>query len=86
VIEPSSKQLLALTLLNNGPMTDSYTLGLKDPDGWTQGSLPSPITIAGLESAELSLMVVPPAGAADGDMTTLTLMATSEGDPTCGKA
>jgi hypothetical protein len=30
VIEPSSKQLLALTVLNNGPMTDSYTLGLKD--------------------------------------------------------
>jgi hypothetical protein len=31
-------------------------------------------------------MVVPPAGAADGDMSTLTLMATSQSDPTAPAA
>jgi hypothetical protein len=80
IAEAKSKQVINLTVLNAGPMSDTYNLQWSNSAGWPLGNLPDTITIGGLESQDITLMVTAPADATNGDSTIITLTATSQGD------
>jgi uncharacterized repeat protein (TIGR01451 family) len=77
--EPSVTATIRLTLLNTGPLTDTYTLSVSDSSGWTLGTLPTQITVNSMRHSVLSLDVTLPA--IRGEKSVITVTATSQGDP-----
>jgi hypothetical protein len=81
VAEPGDILTITLTLLNGGPVTDTYSLNHSDSAGWSLGSLPSSITVGGLALNDLTLNVTVPADAPSGETNVITVTATSLADP-----
>ncbi|MCK5524030.1 MAG: choice-of-anchor D domain-containing protein, partial [Thiomargarita sp.] len=77
--EPEAILPVRLTLANNGPEKDTYTLSVTDTAGWTLGELPSTIEIEGLEFIDLVLDVTLPTSRGATDV--ITVMATSQANP-----
>lgn len=79
--QPGNTVALNLTLLNNGPISDTYTLQLTNSADWNTTALPNTITIDGIDHQELVLDVTLPSTASAGASTLITLSATSQLDP-----
>ena len=79
--QPGVTTPITLTLLNGGPMTDTYSLDVSDAAGWDLGDLPSPVTVGGIDMTDLTLSVTPPSDAEVGDTNAITVTATSQADP-----
>ncbi|RKZ77646.1 MAG: hypothetical protein DRR19_27620, partial [Candidatus Parabeggiatoa sp. nov. 1] len=77
--EPEIVLPVRLTLANNGPEKDTYTLSVTDTAGWTLGELPSTIEIDGLEFIDLVLDVTLPT--TRGATNVITVTAISQADP-----
>jgi hypothetical protein len=71
---------IGLTILNGGPLSDTYTLACTDSDSWLLGGLPPSIFVQGLEGADLTLNVTPPLTVTCGDMDVITITAASQND------
>lgn len=69
---------IPITLLNSGPMVDTYDLTVSDSAGWDLSGLPATMSVDGLDFVDLVLDVVP-AGVSPNR---ITLTATSQNDPT----
>jgi hypothetical protein len=78
--QPGVTLPVVLTLLNGGPMTDTYTLSRSDSAGWDLGALSSPITVGGIDGKDLAMNVTPPSDAEVGDTDVITITATSQAD------
>jgi hypothetical protein len=72
---------ITLTLLNGGPMTDTYALERFDSAGWDLGVLATPITLAGLDLSDLTLTITSPSGTMYEGTNVITVTATSLADP-----
>jgi hypothetical protein len=77
--EPEIVLPVRLTLANNGPEKDTYTLSVTDTAGWTLNGLPSSVEMEGLDSIDLVLNVTLPASRGATDVITVT--AISQADP-----
>jgi hypothetical protein len=77
--EPEIVLPVRLTLANNGPEKDTYTLNVTDTAGWTLGELPATMAIGGLEFIDLVVDVTLPT--ARGATNVITVTATSQADP-----
>ena len=53
--EPGVTLSASLTILNDGPEPDTYALSRADSAGWSLGTLPSSITVEGLDQDDLML-------------------------------
>jgi hypothetical protein len=72
---------ITMTILNGGPMTDTYALGAQDSPGWTVRNLPPTKTVGGLDLADFSFDVRPAATAISGEVRVITITAMSLADP-----
>jgi uncharacterized repeat protein (TIGR01451 family) len=79
VEEPGTTVPVNLTILNSGPMVDTYDINLSDSAGWEMGDLPSTVTVNGLRRSELTFDVTLPETRGEENMITVTV--TSQGDP-----
>jgi hypothetical protein len=77
---PNTTTSLPLTLTNGSPNNDTFSLTMTDPGGWISNQLPATLDVAGLEVANLTLLVTLPAEI--GMIDTITVTATSQADPT----
>ncbi len=70
---------IPLTLLNNGPTEDTYTIEAKDSLGWLLSPYPTEISAGGLRRSGLSLeLQLPKSGNEESE---LTVTVTSQSDP-----
>ncbi len=76
--EPEVTLPVSLTLSNNGPEADTYTLSVTDSAGWTLGLLPSTIEVKELDTVDLVLDVTLPT--TRGATNVITVTATSQAD------
>jgi Leucine-rich repeat (LRR) protein len=76
---PVTNQTIEIEILNASPTAETYTLTVDDPHGWSINSLPTTITVDGLEMIELPLHVILPATV--GAENTITITATPQSDP-----
>lgn len=68
-----------LTLLNNGPTKDTYTVEAHDSQGWLLQPYPTEVSVNGLRRSELSINVkLPDTGR---EYTELLVIVTSQSDP-----
>jgi uncharacterized membrane protein len=77
---PGTTVRYALALTNTGTLSDTYDLVLSGGAWPATIDGPSTVTLAASASSEISVVVSVPTGAADGDMDTVTLTATSQGN------
>jgi Leucine-rich repeat (LRR) protein len=78
--EPGETVFINLTLSNNGPETDTYTLSVTDSQGWTLTPLPdNTIELIGLDALNFEQKVTLPNQ--PGARNIVTITATSEADP-----
>jgi len=78
--EPGETVFINVTLSNNGPETDTYTLSLTDSQGWALTPLPTnAIEIEGLGGINFELAVT--LSANPGERNIVTITATSQADP-----
>ncbi|OQX00126.1 MAG: hypothetical protein BWK80_62205, partial [Desulfobacteraceae bacterium IS3] len=70
---------IQLSVFNNGPATDTYTLKAESSDGWQIANLPGAVTADGLGSVQLPISIT--LSSAAGDNGVITLTATSQNDP-----
>lgn len=76
---PGNLLSVPLTLLNNGPTEDTYTIAAKDSLGWLLLPYPTEVSAGGLRRSELSLnLQLPSSGNGE---TKLTVTVTSQSDP-----
>jgi hypothetical protein len=76
--EPEETVSVNLTLSNNGPDTDTYTLAVTDSANWTLGQLPASVEVEGLSALDLALNVTLPT--TRGASNVMSVSATSEAD------
>jgi Leucine-rich repeat (LRR) protein len=76
---PITNQTIEIEILNASPTAETYILTVDDPQKWSINSLPTTVTVNGLETMELSLHVILPA--TTGAENTITITATSQSDP-----
>jgi uncharacterized repeat protein (TIGR01451 family) len=69
---------IALTLLNGGPIPDTYNISVRDSAGWTLSELPATTTVNGLRRTELEMSVTLPD--THGAQDVITVTATSQSD------
>lgn len=80
---PGSILPVPLTLLNNGPTEDTYTITATDSQGWLLPPYPTEVSAGGLRRADLFINVkLPTSGNAQ---TELVVTVTSQSDPTVTK-
>jgi uncharacterized repeat protein (TIGR01451 family) len=80
---PGSILPVNLTLLNNGPTEDTYTITAKDSQGWLLPPYPTEVSAGGLRHADLFINVkLPTSGNAQSE---LVVTVTSQADPTVTK-
>jgi hypothetical protein len=78
--EPGETVFISLTLSNNGPEKDTYTLSVTDSQGWALSSLPAnSIEIEGLGGLNFEQAVTLPNK--PGERNLITITATSQADP-----
>ncbi len=77
---PGATVSVDINVQNSGPNTDTYVLTVTDSEGWQLGSLPSTITVDGLDKQELKLDVTLSTRPTATD--TITVTATSQTDTT----
>lgn len=83
VANPGTAHSVNLTILNNGPATDSYEMNITGPAGWKLSGQPTgAISIEGLSGQEVELNITPPQDANDGDRGLIEIQLTSQGDNT----
>ncbi len=70
---------LTLTVLNGGPVTDTYTLSVSDTAGWGL-DLAASTQVEGIDMRDLTLTVTPPSSADTGDANVITVRASSQAD------
>lgn len=68
-----------ISLINNSPVEDTYTLSVTDTEGWSLGDLPNTVSVASLKRKQLTLNVTLPDTAGLEDVITIT--AVSHADP-----
>ncbi|BAP55981.1 receptor protein kinase-like protein [Thioploca ingrica] len=78
--QPGSGLTIPLTLANNGPTVDTYTLTLTNPQGWMISEFPATLEVKELSTYELPLQVTLPE--TRGASNSITVTATSQADPT----
>lgn len=78
--QPGSGLTIPLTLANNGPTVDTYTLTLTNPQGWVISELPATLEVKELSTHELPLQVTVPE--TRGASNSITVTATSQADST----
>jgi len=78
--EPATTVPVKLSVLNNGPTEDTYTVAVTDSKGWQIVPPPAQVTVSGLRRTELSVDVALPS--ARGAEDELTVTVTSQNDPT----
>lgn len=79
---PGTTLNIPLTILNSGPVEDTYTLTWSDTAGWgTIVGLASEVVVDGLSSQDAQASIPVPASASNGDSNTITVTATSKNDP-----
>lgn len=78
--EPTATLPVHLTLLNEGPTADTYTVTVSHSGNATLGELPETVTVEGLRRTDLTFDVKLPATRGEEDVITVT--ATSKGDAT----
>lgn len=78
---PGQTVTFSVQVTNDGSTQDSVDLRLDSPDGWSVDPLISLLELAAGETRDVLVKVVIPADAADGTSKTLTLAATSQGNP-----
>ena len=79
VARPAITQAIELTILNNGALSDTYTLTVTDSADWSLSALPTSITVEGLDSQTLLLSVTPPLNSSS-QSNTITVTVTSQSD------
>lgn len=77
--EPGTTLSVPLTVVNNGPKADTYTLKVDNQKGWALSEIPSTVAVKELGIHELSFTVTLPNERGASNLITLT--ATSQGDP-----
>jgi len=70
-----------VTVTNTGEATDNFDLRISGGAGWSPGISPSSLSLAVGASGTAALTVTVPSGAAEGDSTTIAVIATSRADP-----
>lgn len=78
--EPGETVSVNLTLINSGPVKDSYKLSVTNPEGWEVSALPETVNVNSLRHGELSFDVKLPT--TRGLENTLTVTAISKGNKT----
>jgi uncharacterized repeat protein (TIGR01451 family) len=79
VEEPGTTVPITVTILNSGPMVDTYDISLTDSAGWEMEELPSTVTVNSLRRSELTFDVTLPETRGEENLITVTV--TSQGDP-----
>jgi hypothetical protein len=77
--EPEVTLPISLTVLNDGPMSDTYTLSADTTEGWSY-DLQSSVEVDGLSQSDLTMSITPPSTAGNEDVGVITVTATSEAD------
>jgi len=77
--EPGAILRVKITLLNGGPMEDTYSINVTDSAGWQLGNLPATVTVNSMLRRDFAFNVTLPEVRGKEDIITLT--ATSRGDP-----
>ncbi len=78
--EPNATLPVQLSVLNNGPTEDTYTVTLSDNQSWQMMPPPEQVTVGGLRRTDLTFEVTLPS--ARGAQDELTVTVTSQNDPT----
>ncbi|HID98890.1 MAG TPA: DUF11 domain-containing protein [Thiotrichaceae bacterium] len=81
--EPGSILPVHLTLLNNGPTEDTYTITVQDSQGWLLAPYPTEVTVNGLRRSDLFINVKLPTSG--NEQTELVVTVTSQSDQTVQK-
>ena len=76
--EPNTTITVGITLSNNGPEADTYTLKVSNPKGWSLSQLPATIEVPGLSTIDLALDIT--LSEMRGDLNIITITATSQND------
>jgi uncharacterized repeat protein (TIGR01451 family) len=79
VEEPGTTVPMTVTILNSGPMVDTYDISLTDSAGWEMEELPSTVTVNSLRRSELTFDVTLPETRGEENLITVTVA--SQGDP-----
>ena len=81
--EPGAILPVKITLLNGGPMEDTYSIDVTDSAGWQLGDLPATVTVNSMRRSDFAFNVTLPEvrGKEDGKEDIITITATSRGDP-----
>jgi len=77
---PGTTVMYTLEVMNDGNVTDTFNLTLSG-NAWTTSLSMSSVMLAPGESILVNVSVLVPAGVTEGDMDTVTVTATSAGDP-----
>jgi len=77
---PGSILPVNLTLLNNGPTEDTYTIEVQDSQGWLLPPYPTEVGVNGLRRSDLFVNVQLPASG--NEQTEIVVTVTSQSDPT----
>jgi uncharacterized ubiquitin-like protein YukD len=77
--QPGEVVPIRLTLINNGPAKDTYTLNVSDLSGWTFSPVTVAVEVPELDSVDIGITVtLPPTLGAEN---IITVLATSQADP-----
>jgi len=79
---PGTSFTYTVTVQNTGSIDDTYTLSAVGAEGWSVSIEPTSLTLAADATGEATLSVVVPPDASEGTSMTVTVSATSQGDPT----
>ncbi|NJO18531.1 MAG: hypothetical protein HC877_23215 [Thioploca sp.] len=77
--QPSEVIPIRLTLINNGPAKDTYTLNVSDLSGWTFSPVTAAVEVPELDSVDMEITVTLPPNL--GAENIITVLATSQADP-----
>lgn len=79
--QPGVTLPINLTVLNGGPLQNTYLFSRSDSANWSLGALPSSVVIGGLNLRDLTLNVTIPLTATSGEVNVITIRATALNDP-----
>jgi len=79
---PGTSFSYTVTVKNTGSIDDTYTLSAVGAEGWSVSIEPTSLILAAGATGEATLSVVVPPDASEGTSITVTVSATSQGDPT----